>query len=90
MDRTAALHCRLLNCQSEKASRHGRKRVARAQHADYVKRCRREWQEIYLKMRAERRAQRLQHRQKMADLARRKARVDAGLPYWTEEEWENL
>jgi hypothetical protein len=22
--------------------------------------------------------------------ARRKARADAGLPYWTDEEWENL
>jgi hypothetical protein len=60
------------------------------QHADYVKRCRREWREMELKMRADRRARRLQHREKMADLARRKARADAGLPFWTDEERENL
>jgi hypothetical protein len=29
-------------------------------------------------------------RRRMEEHARRKARADAGLPYWTEEEWENL
>jgi hypothetical protein len=29
-------------------------------------------------------------RLKAADHARRKARMDAGLPYWTEEEWESI
>jgi hypothetical protein len=32
----------------------------------------------------------IEARLKLADHARRKARVEAGLPYWTEEEWENL
>jgi hypothetical protein len=29
-------------------------------------------------------------RRRMEEHARRNARWDAGLPYWTEEEWENL
>jgi hypothetical protein len=35
-------------------------------------------------------AKREKVRRKMQAHARRKARWDAGLPYWTEEEWENL
>jgi hypothetical protein len=41
-------------------------------------------------MRAERKAQRVEARRQMEEHARRKARWDAGLPYWTDEEWENL
>jgi hypothetical protein len=41
-------------------------------------------------IRAERRVQREKVRRKMEEQARRKARADAGFPYWTDEEWENL
>jgi hypothetical protein len=46
------------------------------------------------KLRAERKAHRVREREeerrKMEEHARRKARADAGLPYWTDEELENL
>jgi hypothetical protein len=35
-------------------------------------------------------ARRAEARRRREEHARRKARLDAGLPYWTEEEWENL
>jgi hypothetical protein len=40
--------------------------------------------------RARQRQERVEARRRMEEHARRKARWDAGLPYWTEEEWENL
>jgi len=67
------------------------------EHAAYVRQCRREFRQLELVLRAERKARRAKSRQereeerrKAADHARRKARLDAGFPYWTEEEWENL
>jgi hypothetical protein len=46
-----------------------------------------------LQTRAERKARRREReetRRRMEEHARRKARWDAGLPVWTEEEWEKL
>jgi len=63
------------------------------EHAAYVHRCRREFREVELVIRAQRqarRAKRLHDRLKAADHARRAARMVAGFPYWTDEEWENL
>jgi hypothetical protein len=67
------------------------------ERAAYVRQCQREWRQLELKLRAERRARRAKRRQereqdrlKADDHARRKARMDAGGPYWTDEEWENL
>ena len=58
--------------------------------AAYEKRCHREARLMLQRLRAERKAQREEARRKMEEHARRKARADAGLPYWTEEELENL
>jgi hypothetical protein len=45
-------------------------------------------------VRAERKARRAREREearrRMEEHARRKARWDAGLPCWTDEEWESL
>jgi hypothetical protein len=67
------------------------------EHVAYVRRIGREYRERDLVRRAERKARRAQRRQerrearlKAADHARRKARADAGGPYWTPDEWENL
>jgi len=55
----------------------------------------REWRQLAL--RAERKAQRAeprkeceQDRRRAEEHAPRKARFDAGGPYWTDEEWEKL
>jgi hypothetical protein len=67
------------------------------EHDAYVLQCRRDSRRIKHQMRAERKARRAREDQeredarcRMEEHARRKARWDAGLPYWTEEEWENL
>jgi hypothetical protein len=67
------------------------------EHDAYVQQCRRDSRRIKHQMRAERKARHARQRQerdegrrRMEDHARRKARADAGLPYWTDEEWENL
>jgi hypothetical protein len=67
------------------------------EHDAYVQQCRGDSQRMARQMRAERKARRARERQereeirrKMEEHARRKARWDAGLPYWTDEEWENL
>jgi hypothetical protein len=54
------------------------------------KRRLREGRAVLRQIRAERKAQRDEARRKMEDHARRKARADAGLGYWTPEELENL
>jgi hypothetical protein len=58
------------------------------------KRRLREGRLMLQKLRADRKARRVREREedrrKMEDHARRKARADAGLGYWTEEELENL
>ena len=58
------------------------------------KRRQREGRAVLQQLRAERRADRVREREedrrKMEDQARRKARADAGGPYWTDEELENL
>jgi hypothetical protein len=74
-------------------------------HAGYLREQDRIYRPTDLQMRAERKAgRRLERslrraqreyelekaRYQAADHARRSARVEAGLPYWTEEEWENL
>lgn len=67
------------------------------EHDAYVQQCRRESRRIKHQMRAELKARRERERQereearrRMEEHARRKARWDAGLPYWTDEEWEKL
>src|SRR5262249_18418898 len=67
------------------------------EHAAYVRQCRREWRQLDLALRAERKARRAELRKepeearpKAEEHARRKARWDAGGPYWTDEEWGNL
>ena len=50
----------------------------------------REGRAVLRQIRAERRAQREEARRKMEEHARRKARADAGLGYWTPEELESL
>jgi hypothetical protein len=64
------------------------------EHDAYLLQCRRDSQRIKHQMRAEQKARRARAREearrRMEEHARRKARWDAGLPYWTDEEWENL
>jgi hypothetical protein len=60
------------------------------EHDAYVQECRRESLRVARLVRAERRQEREALRRRMEEHARRKARWDAGLPYWTEEEWEKL
>jgi hypothetical protein len=63
------------------------------EHDAYVQQCRRDSRRMKHQMRAERKARRREReeiRRKMEEHARRKTRWDAGLPHWTEEEWENL
>jgi hypothetical protein len=63
------------------------------EHDAHVLQCRRDSRRMALLMRSGRKARRREReetRRKMEEHARRKARADAGLPYWTEEEWENL
>lgn len=60
----------------------------------YEKQCHREAREVARQSRAERKVRRVRYREenrrKTEDHARRKARADAGLPYWTDEELENM
>jgi hypothetical protein len=60
----------------------------------YEKRCHQQACELGRQTRAERKAARVTERndtrRRMEEHARRKARMDAGLPYLTEEEWEQL
>ena len=67
------------------------------EHDAYVQQCRRDSRLMARRMRTERKARRERERQereetrrKMEEHACRKARWDAGLPYWTDEEWEKL
>ena len=67
------------------------------EHAAYVRECERKYREVVRRGRVELKARRAQRRQeredtrrKMEEHARRKARMNAGLPYWAEEEWEKL
>jgi hypothetical protein len=82
---------------------YGRKKGSRnapleeREHAAYVRQWDRKYRDMVRRGRAERKARRAQRRQeredtrrRMAEHARRKARMDAGLPYWTEEEWQRL
>jgi hypothetical protein len=67
------------------------------EHAAYVRECERKYRDVVRRGRAERKERRAQRRQqredtrrRMEEHARRKARTDACLPYWTDEEWEKL
>ena len=64
------------------------------EQAAYEKRCHRRAREVLHQWRVERKARRIREREearlRMEEHARRKARADVGLPYWTEEEWEDL
>jgi hypothetical protein len=67
------------------------------EHAAYVRECDRQYRDVVRRGRAERKARREQRRQEREDTRRRmeeyawrKTRADAGLPYWTDEEWEKL
>jgi hypothetical protein len=71
--------------------------VEERERAAYERECQRHWRHVLLRVQADRkarRAQRLQEREdaqlKAADHARRKARMATGLPYWTDEEWQDL
>jgi hypothetical protein len=71
--------------------------IEEREHDAYVLQCRRDSRRMKHQLRVERKARHARERQereearrRMEDHARRKARWDAGLPYWTEEEWENL
>jgi hypothetical protein len=74
----------------------GRKRGSRnlpAEEREQIaceKRRRREGRAVLRQIRAERKERREEDRRKMEDHAWRKARADAGFPYWTDEELENL
>jgi hypothetical protein len=79
----------------------GRKKGGRnaplEERAAHVRECDRKYRDVVRRSRAERKARRAQRRQeredarrRMEEHARRKARMEAGLPYWTEEEWEKL
>jgi hypothetical protein len=78
----------------------GRKRggknrpIEEREQAAYEKQCHREAWKLSRQMRAERKARRVHEREetcrRMEEHARRKARADAGLPYFTDDEWENL
>ena len=81
----------------------GRKRggcnapLGERERAAYVRECERKYRDVVRRGRVELKARRAQRRQegentrrKMEEHAQRKARVDAGLPYWTDEEWEKL
>jgi hypothetical protein len=58
------------------------------EHAAYVREIRRQARQFDLVLRAERKAEREKARRKAEDHALRKARADAGGPYWTEEDYE--
>jgi hypothetical protein len=67
------------------------------EHAAYLRECERKYRDMVRRGRAERKARRAQRRQERGDTRRsmeehvwRKARADAGGPFWTEEEWERL
>jgi hypothetical protein len=60
------------------------------EHAAYERECLRKWRQMERSQRDERKARRHEERRKAADHARRKARWDAGGPYWTDEEWEKM
>jgi hypothetical protein len=78
--------------------RGGRNRpIEEREHAAHAQKCRRDFRTVLRSTRADRKARRVGRRQeqeearlKAADHARRKARAEAGLGYWTEEEWEAL
>ena len=91
----------LANLKSEgKPAPCGRKKGGRnlsaeeREQAAYEKRRHCEARKMLRQYRAERKARRIQEREetrrRMEEHAWRKARVDAGLPYWTPEEWEQL
>jgi hypothetical protein len=64
------------------------------EQAAYEKQCHREARKVLGQIRAERKARRVREREdtrrRMEEHAWRKARADAGLPYWSDEQWENL
>jgi hypothetical protein len=71
--------------------------IEERERAAYLGKCRRDFRDILRRTRADRKARRMERRGereeariKAADHARRNARMDAGLPYRTEEEWETL
>jgi hypothetical protein len=65
-----------------------RERAARDEK--WLRDCQRTAQRLRTTNRKALREQRRQQRQVAADLAMRRERFRAGLPFWTEEEWEKL
>jgi hypothetical protein len=61
-----------------------------ALEAKWLRECQRMAQRLRTTNRKALRDQRRQQRQVAADLAMRRERFRAGLPFWTEEEWEKL
>jgi hypothetical protein len=81
----------------------GRKKGGRNRSAEerervaYEQECHRAWRDMAQRMQVDRKARHARRRQereevrfKAEDHARRRARMETGLPYWTDEEWENL
>jgi hypothetical protein len=69
----------------------GRNRsIEEREQAAWEQRCMREWRDASRQNRSDRRTRRGQEREIAADLAMRKARFDAGGPFWTDEEWKSL
>jgi hypothetical protein len=63
------------------------------ERAAYEKRCARERRDALHQTRTGRKSRRVERRQERkvaADLASRRERFHAGLPFWTDEEWESL
>jgi hypothetical protein len=75
-------------CGRKKSSRN-RSIEERAQAA-WEEQCMREWRDACRLSRHDRKSRRQHERAVAADLARRRDRFNAGLPFWTDEEWKNL
>lgn len=82
-------------CGRKKGSRN--RSAEEREQADYQRECHRYLRHALLRAQADRKARRGQRRQerdearvRAADHARRKSLMATGLPYWNDEEWENL
>jgi hypothetical protein len=82
-------------CGRKKGSRN--RSAEEREQAAYQRECHRHLRSALQRARVDRKARREQRRQereeariRAADHARRKSLMATGLPYWTDEEWENL
>jgi hypothetical protein len=75
-------------CGRKKGGRN-RSIEARAQAA-WERQCMREWRDASRQNRSDRKARRDHERKAAADFSARRARFNAGGPFWRNEEWDNL